>query len=83
MCAERAPVNLASDFDGMPIELDVYAPERWLDDALFWPECAIRIPDLRKTVDVPLLAGVRRMPRFFGGCDRPIPVQQVQSPKGG
>jgi exodeoxyribonuclease III len=39
MCAERgAPVILADDFDGMPTELDVYAPERWVDDALFRPE---------------------------------------------
>ena len=32
------PVMLAGDFNVMPTELDVYKPERWLDDALFAPE---------------------------------------------
>ena len=36
-----APVVLAGDFNVMPTELDVYKPERWVDDALFRPEtCA-------------------------------------------
>ncbi len=34
----RAPVVLAGDFNVMPTDLDVYKPERWLDDALFRPE---------------------------------------------
>src|SRR5690349_17105461 len=29
------PVILAGDFNVMPTELDVYKPERWVDDALF------------------------------------------------
>ena len=33
-----APVVLAGDYNVMPTELDVYKPERWLDDALFRPE---------------------------------------------
>ncbi len=33
-----APVILAGDFNVMPADLDVYKPERWLDDALFRPE---------------------------------------------
>jgi exodeoxyribonuclease-3 len=33
-----APAILAGDFNVMPTELDVYAPERWVDDALFRPE---------------------------------------------
>jgi exodeoxyribonuclease-3 len=33
-----APVVLAGDFNVMPTELDVYKPERWVDDALFRPE---------------------------------------------
>src|SRR6476469_478699 len=33
-----APVVLAGDYNVMPTELDVYAPERWVDDALFRPE---------------------------------------------
>ena len=32
------PVVIAGDFNVMPTEFDVYAPERWLDDALFRPE---------------------------------------------
>jgi exodeoxyribonuclease-3 len=33
-----APVILCGDFNVMPTDLDVYKPERWLDDALFAPE---------------------------------------------
>jgi exodeoxyribonuclease-3 len=33
-----APVVLAGDFNVMPTDLDVYKPERWVDDALFRPE---------------------------------------------
>jgi len=33
-----APVALVGDFNVMPTELDVYKPERWVDDALFRPE---------------------------------------------
>ena len=29
---------LAGDYNVMPTELDVYAPERWVEDALFRPE---------------------------------------------
>jgi exodeoxyribonuclease-3 len=36
--ATKAPVVLAGDFNVMPTDLDVYKPERWLDDALFAPE---------------------------------------------
>ncbi len=32
------PVVLAGDYNVMPTDLDVYAPERWVDDALFRPE---------------------------------------------
>ncbi len=31
-------VILAGDYNVMPTDLDVYAPERWVDDALFRPE---------------------------------------------
>lgn len=34
----EAPVVLAGDYNVMPTPLDVYKPERWLDDALFAPE---------------------------------------------
>jgi exodeoxyribonuclease III len=33
-----APVVLAGDYNVIPTELDVYKPERWVDDALFRPE---------------------------------------------
>jgi exodeoxyribonuclease-3 len=32
------PVVLLGDYNVMPTELDVYKPERWVDDALFRPE---------------------------------------------
>jgi exodeoxyribonuclease-3 len=35
---QDVPVILAGDFNVMPTDLDVYKPERWLDDALFRPE---------------------------------------------
>jgi exodeoxyribonuclease-3 len=38
LLATGAPVVLAGDFNVMPTELDVYKPERWVDDALFRPE---------------------------------------------
>ena len=34
----KLPVALVGDFNVMPTDLDVYAPERWRDDALFAPE---------------------------------------------
>jgi len=35
---EGVSVILTGDFNVMPTELDVYKPERWVDDALFRPE---------------------------------------------
>jgi exodeoxyribonuclease III len=40
------PVVLAGDYNVMPTELDVYKPERWLDDALFRPEVRKAFKDL-------------------------------------
>jgi exodeoxyribonuclease III len=34
----KTPVVLAGDYNVMPTDIDVYKPERWLDDALFRPE---------------------------------------------
>lgn len=34
----KIPVILLGDFNVMPTELDVYKPERWVNDALFRPE---------------------------------------------
>jgi len=38
LLAHDVPVMLIGDFNVMPTELDVYKPERWVDDALFRPE---------------------------------------------
>lgn len=35
---KKLPVVLTGDYNVMPTELDVYRPERWIDDALFRPE---------------------------------------------
>ena len=36
--ASGKPVVLTGDYNVIPTELDVYKPERWVDDALFRPE---------------------------------------------
>jgi exodeoxyribonuclease-3 len=38
LLAGDIPAVLAGDFNVMPTDLDVYKPERWVDDALFRPE---------------------------------------------
>ena len=38
LLAADIPVVLTGDYNVMPTELDVYKPERWVDDALFRPE---------------------------------------------
>jgi exodeoxyribonuclease-3 len=38
LLSHQIPVVLAGDYNVMPTDLDVYKPERWLDDALFRPE---------------------------------------------
>src|SRR6202453_4116963 len=35
---QKSPVVLAGDYNVIPTDLDVYKPERWVDDALFRPE---------------------------------------------
>lgn len=40
------PVILAGDYNVMPTELDVYKPQRWVDDALFRPEVRTAYRDL-------------------------------------
>jgi exodeoxyribonuclease-3 len=42
----EVPVVLAGDYNVMPTELDVYKPERWVDDALFRPEIRKAYEDL-------------------------------------
>lgn len=36
--ARDEPVILAGDYNVIPTELDAYKPERWVDDALFFPD---------------------------------------------
>jgi exodeoxyribonuclease III len=38
LLASGKPVLLVGDFNIMPTDIDVYKPERWVDDALFRPE---------------------------------------------
>lgn len=38
LLAEKSPVILAGDYNVIPDEIDVYKPEKWVDDALFRPE---------------------------------------------
>jgi exodeoxyribonuclease-3 len=38
MVGRDSPVILAGDYNVMPTDIDVYKPERWVDDALFRPE---------------------------------------------
>jgi exodeoxyribonuclease-3 len=46
LLATGLPVLLTGDFNVMPTELDVYKPERWVDDALFRPEVRQAFRDL-------------------------------------
>ncbi|ESQ79411.1 exodeoxyribonuclease III [Asticcacaulis sp. YBE204] len=46
LLASGAPVVLAGDYNVMPTDLDVYAPERWRDDALFRIEVREAFADL-------------------------------------
>jgi exodeoxyribonuclease III len=40
------PVIMTGDYNVMPTELDVYKPERWVDDALFRPEVRTAFKEL-------------------------------------
>lgn len=42
----KLPVVLVGDFNVMPTELDVYKPERWVNDALFMPETRLAFKNL-------------------------------------
>jgi exodeoxyribonuclease-3 len=42
------PVILAGDYNVIPTELDAYKPERWVDDALFFPESRAAYKQLLK-----------------------------------
>ncbi|HEY4167291.1 MAG TPA: exodeoxyribonuclease III [Reyranella sp.] len=44
----KDPIVLAGDYNVMPTDLDVYKPERWVDDALFRPESRAAFQKLAK-----------------------------------
>ena len=44
----NVPVVLVGDFNVIPTEVDVYKPERWVDDALFRPEVRLAFKTLVK-----------------------------------
>jgi exodeoxyribonuclease-3 len=46
LLASGKPVVLTGDYNVMPTEIDVYKPERWVDDALFRPETRQAFKDL-------------------------------------
>ena len=46
LLASGLPVVLAGDYNVMPTNLDVYAPERWAEDALFHPDVRARFAAL-------------------------------------
>ncbi len=46
LIASGVPVVLTGDYNVMPTELDVYKPERWVDDALFRPEVRLAFKTL-------------------------------------
>ncbi|MDQ3110253.1 MAG: exodeoxyribonuclease III [Bacteroidota bacterium] len=48
LLAADVPVVLVGDYNVMPTELDVYKPERWIDDALFRPESRAAFEKLMK-----------------------------------
>ena len=49
LLATEVQVVLAGDYNVIPTELDVYKPERWLDDALFRPEVRAGLSRTRRT----------------------------------
>jgi exodeoxyribonuclease III len=46
LIASDTPVVLTGDYNVMPTELDVYKPERWVEDALFRPEVRLAFKTL-------------------------------------
>lgn len=62
------PVVLVGDYNVMPTDLDVYKPERWMDDALFRPEVRAAYAQLVKqgwTDAIRTLFGEKRIYTFW------------------
>jgi len=58
LLTQEVPVVLTGDYNVMPTELDVYKPERWVDDALFRPETRAAF---KKLVDQGWTDAVRKL----------------------
>jgi len=52
------PAVLTGDFNVMPTEIDVYKPERWVDDALFRPESRLAF---KKLIDQGWTDAIRKL----------------------
>jgi exodeoxyribonuclease-3 len=59
------PVVLAGDYNVIPTELDVYKPERWLDDALFQPEPRAQYARLLKQGWTDAIRALHRKQRIY------------------
>jgi exodeoxyribonuclease-3 len=55
---ENIPVVLTGDYNVMPTEMDVYKPERWVDDALFRPETRAAF---KKLIDLGWTDAIRKL----------------------
>ncbi|MBB3058946.1 exodeoxyribonuclease III [Mucilaginibacter gotjawali] len=58
LLAAGKPAVLTGDYNVMPTELDVYKPEKWVDDALFRPETRAAF---KKLVDLGWTDAVRKL----------------------
>ncbi len=58
LLARDMPVVITGDYNVMPTELDVYKPERWVDDALFRPETRAAF---KKLIDQGWIDAIRKL----------------------
>ncbi|MDR3693511.1 exodeoxyribonuclease III [Mucilaginibacter sp.] len=58
LLAAGKPAVLTGDYNVMPTELDVYKPEKWVDDALFRPETRAAF---KKLVDLGWTDAIRKL----------------------
>ncbi len=58
LLAHDVPAIIVGDYNVIPTELDVYKPERWIKDALFFPESRAAY---KKLVDLGWIDGIRKL----------------------